>query len=266
MNRCFLAGPGWQQLRFAWLLSALNAGWFLFVYGGCEWLTAHRALRVQIHLPVELSIPLIPSAVIAYLSIYLLLLAGPFIVRERLEFTALIRALALATLCGGIGFLLLPARAAYPPPGDLGIWVGLLHFADRLNLDYNMVPSLHVALSVCCIAAYSGHATPLGRALLWVWAGAIALSTLLTHQHHVFDVVTGWGVGVAAYRLAMLRVVKAEKATALLGQIEKDNGVRLPRDRFPVSRTLFNDKRHSHRKRSEPANLAESPDHKERNH
>ena len=204
----FLAWPGWPQLRLAWLLSVANGGWFAFVFGGCEWLTAQRSLRVPIHLPIELAIPLVPGAVSVYMSIYLLFLAGPFIIREYREFLALIRALALATLIGGLGFLLLPAHAAYPPPGDLGIWTGLFHFADTINLDYNMAPSLHVALSVCCIAAFARHASPTGRGLLWLWAVAIALSTLLTHQHHVVDAVSGWGVGLAAYRVAMRRAVK----------------------------------------------------------
>lgn len=197
----FFAWPGWPFLRFAWLLSAANAVWFVFVYGGCDWLTAHRSLRVPVHLPGELSIPLIPGAVVFYMSIYALFLAGPFIVRERREFTALIRALALATLLGGVGFLLVPSRAAFAAPGDLGIWAGLFHCADRLNLDYNMVPSLHVALTVCCIAAYAPQASRAGRALLWAWAAAIALSTLLTHQHHVIDVVSGWAVGRVCQRI-----------------------------------------------------------------
>ena len=198
----FIGWPGWPFLRFAWLLSAVNGLWFAFVYGGCDWITAHRSLRVPIHLPIELSIPLIPGAVLIYMSIYALFLAGPFIVRERREFTALILGLALATLIGGIGFLLIPSNTAFRPPSDLGIWTGLFHFADELNLDYNMVPSLHVALSVCCISAFARHASPTGRALLWAWAAAIAISTMLTHQHHVLDVITGWGVGIAADLLA----------------------------------------------------------------
>ena len=200
MKRRFLAWPGWPFLRFAWLLSALNAVWFVLVYGGCDWLTAHRSLRVPVHLPVELSIPFVPGAVLVYTSIDLLFLAGPFIVRERREFTALIFSLALATLIGGVGFLLVPSQPAYPAPGDLGMWRGLFHFADLVNLTYNMAPSLHVALSVCCIAAFSRHASALGKALLWTWAAAIALSTLLTHQHHVVDVVTGWIAGIVSDR------------------------------------------------------------------
>lgn len=204
MNRPFIEWPGWPFLRFAWLLSAANGVWFAFVYGGCEWITAHRSLRVPIHLPIELSIPLVPGTVLAYMSIYLLFGIGPFIVRERREFVALVSAVALAILIGGIGFLLVPSQTAFGPPGDLGIWKSVFQFADRLNLDYNMVPSLHVALSVCCISAFARPASLLRRALLWTWAAAIALSTLLTHQHHVVDAVTGWGVGIAAYRVALM--------------------------------------------------------------
>jgi membrane-associated phospholipid phosphatase len=212
MNRPFIAWPGWPFLRFACLLSAVNGAWFGFVYGGCEWLTAHRTLRVPIHLPIELSIPLVPGALVVYMSIYILFLAGPFIVRDRTEFLTLIGSLALATLVGGIGFLLIPSSAAFAPPGDLGGWAGLFHFADRLNLDYNMVPSLHVALAVCCIAAFARHASPRWRALLWIWAAAIALSTVLTHQHHLVDAVTGWGVGIGAYRMASTISFRRENA------------------------------------------------------
>ncbi len=197
-KRQFFAWPGWSHLRFAWLLSALSAAWFASIYIGCNWVTTHRSMRVPIHLPSELSIPFIPSAVSIYMSIYVLFLAGPFIVRDRREFAALIRALALATFIGGVGFLLIPSQPAFAPPSDLGIWKDLFHFADRINLDCNMVPSLHVALSVCCIAAFGRHTSLRGRTVLWIWAVTIALSTLFTHQHHVLDVVTGWAVGIVS--------------------------------------------------------------------
>ena len=203
MKQTFAAWPGWEHLRFAWLLSALNGLWFGLVFGGCDWLTAQRDLRVPIHFPAELSIPLLPAALLGYMSIYVLFLAGPFILRDRREFTALVLGLAASILLGGIGFLLVPARAAFPPPGELGAWTALFQLADRLNLDHNMVPSLHVALSVACVAAFSRHANKPGRVALWLWAAGIAASTLLTHQHHVVDVVTGWIVGLVGYQVGI---------------------------------------------------------------
>jgi membrane-associated phospholipid phosphatase len=199
-SRPFIAWPGWPFLRFAWLLSLANAVWFEFVFWGCNWITAHRSLRVPIHLPFELSIPLIPGAVLGYLSIYAIFLLGPFVIREKSEFARLIGALAATTFVAGLGFLLVPSRAAFPPPGDVGMWTGLLRSARSVALEYNMVPSLHVALSVCCLAAYARRARPRTRFALWTWASAVALSTIFTHQHHIVDVVTGWILGVVAYR------------------------------------------------------------------
>jgi membrane-associated phospholipid phosphatase len=101
-------------------------------------------------------------------------------------------------LVGGIGFLLIPARLAFAPPTDLGAFPGLFRFADRLNLTYNLIPSLHVALSGACIVTYAPRAGVFGRILLWTWGLAISASTLFTHQHHVLDVVAGWIVSLAA--------------------------------------------------------------------
>ncbi len=196
MRRRFLAWPGWAHLRFASLLSTLHGLWFAFVYGGCNWITEHRTLRVRLDLPGELRWPFVPGMTVFYMSIYLLFFAGPFVVRERRGFISLIVALALSTFCGGIGFLLLPAQPAYPPPDHLGVWADLFHVADWMNLDYNMLPSLHVALSVCCVTVFCRHAPAWGQKLLWAWAFAIGLSTLLTHQHYLADVVSGWALGV----------------------------------------------------------------------
>ena len=101
----------------------------------------------------------------------------------------------------GIGFLFIPADLAYPPvtETELGRWATLYHIADALNLTYNLVPSLHVALTVGCVAAFSTRTGALGKVLLWSWAAAIALSTLLTHQHHIVDVVTGWLLALLCY-------------------------------------------------------------------
>jgi hypothetical protein len=60
-----------------------------------------------------------------------------------------------------------------------------------MTLRYNMVPSLHVALSSVCLAAYATRGGGVVKLLLGVWGAAIVLSTLVTHQHHMIDVVTG---------------------------------------------------------------------------
>lgn len=192
----FLAWPGWRHLRFCALVSAVGLFWFILIYGGCDAITAHRAARVRIFLDCELSIPFVPEFVLVYMSIYLLFVAAPFIVRERRAFLALAMALDVTILIAGIGFLLIPAPLGFAPPRNLGAFPSLFRFADQLNLTYDLVPSLHVALSVVCVATYARRARIVGRILLWSWAVAIAASTLLTHQHHVVDVISGWALAL----------------------------------------------------------------------
>ncbi len=199
----FLAWPGWAHLREAALLSLADTLWFLIVYGGADRLTAHRELRVPVHVSAELRIPLVPWMTVFYISIYGLFLLAPFVLRTRREFRAAVVTMALAITLAGIGFLLFPAELAFAPAREeqLGVWAGLFHLADDLNLTYNLVPSLHVAFAVICVALFSPRAPRPVQILLWLWALLIAASTVLTHQHHVLDAVTGWLLALVCVRL-----------------------------------------------------------------
>jgi hypothetical protein len=190
----FFAWPGWAHLRMAWLQTVLVSAWFIFVFAGANWVTVQRVTRVRVHLDAELHIPLVPSFTLIYMSIYALFLAAPFVLRTRREITTLAAAQATAIFVAGIGFLLIPARIAFPPATDseLGIWRGMFRLADQWNLDYNLVPSLHVALSVVCIELFATRANLAGKISLRIWAVGIAAATVLTHQHHLLDAVTGW--------------------------------------------------------------------------
>ena len=188
----------------AWLLNLLVAVWFGMIYIGADRFTAHRTLRVRVHLDTELQIPLIPAFTVLYMSIYLIFLAVPFVLRTRREITTLALTQGIVILIAGIGFLLFPAELAYAPPMDLGRWEGLFRFADRLNLDYNLVPSLHVALSVVCLESFAARAAAAGKTPLRGWGLLIAASTLFTHQHHMIDAVTGYLLALAAVRRTCL--------------------------------------------------------------
>ena len=203
----FWGKPSWPLIRYTTVLAIANSVWFGLVYGGADILTHHRTLRVRVDFSWEQHIPLVPAASLIYMSIYLLFVAAPFVLRRREEIRALVLTLMTVTGIAGICFLLLPAESAYPPPQNLRAWAGLFSFADWLNLRYNMLPSLHVALSVVCIACFAARAPAAGKMLLWLWAAALCASTLLTHQHHVLDVVTGFGLALAGYRFVYRRLV-----------------------------------------------------------
>jgi membrane-associated phospholipid phosphatase len=204
----FLAWPGWSHLRYAALLSVMNTLWFVLVYGGMDALTARRIFRVPVHFPAELAIPFVPAMTLFYMSIYLLFWMAPFVLRTRREFRALVVTLGFAILVGGIGFLLFPADLAFAPPreADLGIWAALFHFADKLNLTYNLLPSLHVAFAVVCVTIFSARAPLVVKVCLWFWAVMVAASTVLIHQHHLLDVATGWLLALVCVKSIFERI------------------------------------------------------------
>ncbi len=204
----FWGWPGWKHLRYAWLLSLAGSLWFVLVYGGVDALTAHRSFRVRVYFDAELGIPFIPDMVLIYMSIYLLFLAAPFILRQRHEFFALAMTLNLVILVAGICFLLFPAQLAFPPQENFGAFPNLYHFAKRLCLTYNLMPSLHVALSVVCIAVFAARSWKVGRAFLWTWAIAIAASTVFIHEHHILDVIAGFALALAAYKFIYFRLLR----------------------------------------------------------
>lgn len=200
-----MAWPGWAHVRWFLALWVALSGEFVVVFGGGDFITAHRQTRLHLYLQSELAIPFIPSMVVAYMSIYLMFLPAPFVLRSRREINALAIALVKVILIAGAGFLLFPAQLGFPStPSEVAQldpvaahrWGPLLLFADRLNLDYDLIPSLHVALFVTCATVYAVRAGVVVRSLLASWAAAVVASTVLTHQHQVIDVIAGVALGL----------------------------------------------------------------------
>src|SRR4051812_21696325 len=121
----FLAWPGAGLLAYALLLGTAQTLWWLLAYGGADWLTGLHGRRVRIHLDAELDIPFVPALVLAYLSINVVFLAVPFVLRTRRELEALTATLAVVTGVAAVCFLLVPAEPAFEP-ADAGAWEPLV--------------------------------------------------------------------------------------------------------------------------------------------
>ena len=194
MNESFWHVPDAAQRRATILWGTLLSAWFALIFGGAWYVTTLHAWRVPIHFEWELAIPLWPWMVVVYETMLVAFAIAPFVLRSPAEVRALVLALGGEMLIAGIVFVLVPAEAAYAPmPDDLGVWTWPLRIATTLNLGTgsNMAPSLHVALGLTCLWVFADRAGPTGKALLWLWAIAIAASTLLLHQHHFVDVLSG---------------------------------------------------------------------------
>jgi membrane-associated phospholipid phosphatase len=193
-----LAWPGMASLRFSLPLAYLFSKIFFSVYGGASLLASLRDPRLDFHFSWELDLPFFPSLSIVYLSVPLLLLLTPFILRTWRSFTPFFITLTVETLVAGVFFLVLPTTQAYPERVASGFFAGVFRLADRMNLEYNEFPSLHIAFAITAAIVFGRRCGWFGRTLFFLWAAGVAASTLFLHEHHLLDLVGGAVLGLAA--------------------------------------------------------------------
>jgi membrane-associated phospholipid phosphatase len=183
--------PKGDALRGNLVLSFAFAAYFWIVYGGSNFLAANSA-RSHVALPLDLMIPFVPWTVIIYLTITPLLCLAPFILRTPQRLLPLFVTLMVEVTIAGVVFCLFPVELSFPDQPVTAAEGFLLWLAECAALQYNCVPSLHVALAITAGWAYLQVGGPLWRGFICCWIVAIILSTLLGHQHHLVDLAAGF--------------------------------------------------------------------------
>ena len=176
----------------ALVVSAGLSALFLIVYSGCNWITAHRANVGTFYFGWEREMPFVPFFILPYMSIDLFFVVAPFFCRTDHELSVLAKRIAVAIIVAGICFLLFPLRFAFPRPHANG-WLGALFDWFRgMDAPYNLLPSLHAAFTLILVGLYFRHTRGFTRAATMIWFVLIALSPLLTYQHHFIDIMGGF--------------------------------------------------------------------------
>jgi membrane-associated phospholipid phosphatase len=178
----------------AFTVSAGLSVLFLIVYGSCNWITGQRGHVGSFYFQWERAIPFIPFMILPYMSIDLFFIAAPFFCRTNEELRIFSRRIVAAILIAGLCFLLFPLRFAFPRPHASG-WLGAIFDWFRgMDSPFNLFPSLHAALLLLLIDVYARNL----RGVFWLaaiaWFVLIALSPVLTYQHHVIDIVAGFAL------------------------------------------------------------------------
>ena len=165
---------------------------FFTVYPTCNWITAQRDVTYGLYLDAELSIPLVPEFVWAYLSLYVLFLLPPFLLTPA-EMNRLGKKLVAAIILCGAVFLLVPTRLGFERVlPEAPLYEAVFESIFSVDLPHNLVPSLHVAFStLILVSLFSVSRRLAGKMVFATWLVLISLSTLLVHQHQLIDVVTG---------------------------------------------------------------------------
>lgn len=162
-----------------------------------------RAKLIHIDTPLDALIPLVPVFVIPYLSfIPLVFVVVPLLaIRSKQVFMSYAIAVFAAQMVLNALYLLVPATVSRPEVTGTDVFSVLLRdLVWGLDEPINTFPSNHVALSVIAILALAQLG--LNRRLVLVlqlWLAVICISTLLVHQHIIWDVLAGAAIGATAY-------------------------------------------------------------------
>jgi membrane-associated phospholipid phosphatase len=188
--------------RAVWRTFVQCSAWltleWVIVYGGANWIAGLHSYRVPLETAMDRQIPFVPQASFIYLSLFPMLWLAPFRLQTPGELRRFAAALGWLIAIAGIGFLVLPSQAVRSTPSVAGISGPIFQFADWINLSFNYLPSLHVGMAVVCARAYASLTSPMLTTGFSLWAAAIIVSTLLTHQHFIVDIVVGVACGMIA--------------------------------------------------------------------
>lgn len=174
---------------------------FVMIYGVAGWLTSLRGDVGTWAFNWERSIPFVSWLIVPYMSLDLFFVSAPFLCAERRELSAFRRRMTTAILVAGAMFVLMPLRFAFPTPVPTDWTASIFEVLHGFDRPFNLFPSLHISILMILAGTYHRHTRGSVRWLMHGWFALIALSTVLTYQHHVIDVVGGFALGVLSYYL-----------------------------------------------------------------
>src|SRR3989442_12779519 len=140
--------PQGRALGVNLALSGAFAAYFWIVYWAGNFVAAHATQRFRVALPFDLMIPFLPWASVIYLTVTPLLWLAPFIFRTPERLLPLFAALCAEVTIAGVVFCLFPVELSFPAQEVTGSAGFFFRLVRAITLEYNCVPSLHVALTL----------------------------------------------------------------------------------------------------------------------
>jgi len=178
----------WQAAGVA----AVTSLCFLVIYNASNWITAHRPDVQTAAFAWEHLIPVVPWMIVPYWSLDAFFVAAPFLCRGQNDLSVLRRRLVWTNVIAGVCFLIIPLQLAWERPQIQGIYAPLFNAIQGMDKPHNLFPSLHIVLRTVLAVHYAQHSHGVWKALSHVWFSLIGISTLLTWQHHLVDVLGGF--------------------------------------------------------------------------
>jgi membrane-associated phospholipid phosphatase len=186
--------------RCAWIMAGCYV-LFTATYLSINAFSVGRAAHT-LFLPGEERLPFLPIFEYLYVLTYFVPVLLLVTMRDRDTLRRLLRATGLALLIAYTTYLVFPVHFERPllQVSSLHTWLLSLEYKDK---PYNHFPSLHVTLS--WLAVHASQASRRSNVALAVLATGISVSTIFVKQHYIVDVVYGFVLAWAAWRLSFVR-------------------------------------------------------------
>ena len=169
----------------------------------------------EFHVPetaLDRAIPLAPAWSVVYGSLFLVAVLPAFVVHRQELIQRTIKAFLFAWLFSYAVFVAYPTYTPRPEAViQDGFFTWVLVAIYSTDVEYNCFPSLHVAQAFLAAFACDRVHRGVGK-VAFVWAALVALSTLLTKQHYVLDVVAGTALAWVGYAI-FIRAFPRESVT-----------------------------------------------------
>ncbi|MAU75747.1 MAG: hypothetical protein CL831_02610 [Crocinitomicaceae bacterium] len=147
----------------------------------------------QLYLEFEKDIPQVPGMILFYESYSLLILLSFICAKSPKNIRALSITMMVSSVIACTIFLLFPGELGFSRTMNIQGYESMFEVLHRMDKPHNLYPSLHITFSAISAFTLLRHTQKKRmQVLLILWVIMIALSVILTHQHHLFDIATGF--------------------------------------------------------------------------
>ncbi|MDD2775329.1 MAG: hypothetical protein PHU06_05185 [Gallionella sp.] len=200
MNTAYFSWPDAARWRAFLKFMALFYVFFFPLYFGAGYVAAHAPQTFGFYGAWERNIPLVPWMIWPYLSLYSVFLLPLFHLSAKQIDILARQSTATLLIAGGI-LLLLPAHLGFAPAKVVGLHQPLFDLLTQVDTPHNLVPSLHVAFAALILLGCAERGPKFWAWGYGAWLVLMSASTVLVHQHHLLDVISGLGLAFIMRRI-----------------------------------------------------------------
>ncbi len=202
--------PDFERLKAIAIYVTLSTIAFAVVYGWCNKAASMSPTHYKMFTQWELTIPLIPWMIYPYISLNLLFVVAAFVLKEVSSIKAFCLSLIAGAFIAGFFFYFFPGQLGFVRQNVPG-YEHFFNFMFSIDHPHNLYPSLHVTYSTLAILSMIDQTTSrIFHGLLFVWLGLITMSVVFVHQHHIFDIVTGFILALILYKVIYRKIQSKE--------------------------------------------------------